>query len=91
MRRDDVDLVWDLQLGELVGVQSPSDRQTYGLGVVRWMKTAADQELDIGLEVIATRCQAGDVREVAKTSSYKAFVDETPDGQRLLDLALAVE
>jgi TRAP-type C4-dicarboxylate transport system substrate-binding protein len=30
-------------------------------------------------------------REVAKTSSYKAFVDETPDGQRLLDMALAVE
>jgi TRAP-type C4-dicarboxylate transport system substrate-binding protein len=30
-------------------------------------------------------------REVAKGSSYKAFVDETPDGQRLLDMALAVE
>jgi TRAP-type C4-dicarboxylate transport system substrate-binding protein len=30
-------------------------------------------------------------REVAKSSSYKAFVDETPDGQRLLDMALAVE
>ena len=30
-------------------------------------------------------------REVAKESSYKAFVDETPDGQRLLDMALAVE
>jgi TRAP-type C4-dicarboxylate transport system substrate-binding protein len=30
-------------------------------------------------------------REVAKKSSYKAFVDETEDGQRLLDMALAVE
>lgn len=30
-------------------------------------------------------------REVAKTSSYKAFVEQTPDGQRLLDMALAVE
>ena len=30
-------------------------------------------------------------RDVAKTSSYKAFVEQTPDGQRLLDMALAVE
>ena len=57
-----------VKIGELIGVQSPSDRRTYGLGVVRWMKQMADQELDIGLEVVATRCQAGDVREVAKTS-----------------------
>jgi TRAP-type C4-dicarboxylate transport system substrate-binding protein len=30
-------------------------------------------------------------REVAKRSSYKAFTEETKDGQRLLDMALAVE
>jgi TRAP-type C4-dicarboxylate transport system substrate-binding protein len=30
-------------------------------------------------------------REVAKASSYKAFVEETEDGQKLLDMALAVE
>ena len=30
-------------------------------------------------------------REVAKTSSYKAFVEETDGGQELLDMALAVE
>jgi TRAP-type C4-dicarboxylate transport system substrate-binding protein len=30
-------------------------------------------------------------REVAKGSSYKAFVEETPDGQQLLDMALSVE
>ena len=30
-------------------------------------------------------------REVAKASSYKAFVDETDGGQELLDMALAVE
>ena len=30
-------------------------------------------------------------REVAKTSSYKAFVEETEGGQKLLDMALAVE
>ena len=30
-------------------------------------------------------------RELAKETSYKAFVEETPDGQKLLDLALSVE
>ena len=30
-------------------------------------------------------------RELAKSTSYKAFVEEVPDGQALLDLALAVE
>ncbi|TMM55040.1 TRAP transporter substrate-binding protein DctP [Sulfitobacter sabulilitoris] len=30
-------------------------------------------------------------RELAARTSYKAFVEETPDGQMLLDLALAVE
>lgn len=60
-----------VKIGELIGLESPSDRQIYGLGVVRWMKRAGQQELDIGLEVIATRCQAGDVREVAETASRK--------------------
>lgn len=30
-------------------------------------------------------------RELAKETSYKAFVEEVPDGQKLLDMALAVE
>jgi len=30
-------------------------------------------------------------RAIAQESSYKAFVESTPDGQRLLDLALSVE
>jgi len=30
-------------------------------------------------------------REIAKATSYKKFVSETPDGQELLDMALAVE
>ena len=30
-------------------------------------------------------------REIAKSSSYKKFVEDTPDGQALLDLALSVE
>ena len=30
-------------------------------------------------------------RALARETSYKAFVEETPDGQELLDMALAVE
>ena len=30
-------------------------------------------------------------RDIAKTSSYKTFVEQTPDGQKLLDMALSVE
>jgi TRAP-type C4-dicarboxylate transport system substrate-binding protein len=30
-------------------------------------------------------------RDIAKKTSYKKFVDEVPDGQKLLDMALAVE
>jgi TRAP-type C4-dicarboxylate transport system substrate-binding protein len=30
-------------------------------------------------------------RKIAQESSYKAFVDETPNGQELLDMALSVE
>ncbi len=30
-------------------------------------------------------------REIARNSSYKAFVEDTPDGQELLDMALSVE
>jgi len=30
-------------------------------------------------------------QEIAKASSYKTFVEQTPDGQKLLDMALSVE
>jgi hypothetical protein len=30
-------------------------------------------------------------RTLAQETSYKAFVEEVPDGQALLDMALAVE
>jgi len=30
-------------------------------------------------------------RDIAKSSSYKSFVEQTPDGQKLLDMALSVD
>ncbi|MEM9795395.1 MAG: TRAP transporter substrate-binding protein DctP [Pseudomonadota bacterium] len=45
-----------------------------------------------GVEIAEmTQAQFEAWRELAQQTSYKAFVDETPDGQELLDLALSVE
>jgi hypothetical protein len=52
-----------VKIGELIGVQSPADERRYGLGVVRWMHQLPDECLNLGLEVIATRCEAGEVYE----------------------------
>lgn len=47
---------------------------------------------EVGVEVVAMSPADFDAwRAVAKRSSYKQFVEETEDGQRLLDMALAVE
>ena len=53
---------------------------------------STDKFKEAGVEIASMSPADFDAwREVAKGSSYKAFVDETPDGQRLLDMALAVE
>ena len=47
---------------------------------------------DAGVEIAQmTEADFNAWRDLAKTTSYPAFVAETPDGQRLLDLALSVE
>lgn len=53
---------------------------------------AARAFADAGVELAQmTEADFNAWREIAATSSYPAFVAETPDGQRLLDMALAVE
>lgn len=68
-----------VKIGELIGVESPADRSTYGLGVIRWMKRVDEKALDLGLEVISTRCEAADVQEKPKAAkrtgpSFKCLV-----------------
>ena len=47
---------------------------------------------DAGVEIAEMTQEDFDAwRALAQETSYKAFVEETPDGQALLDLALAVE
>jgi len=75
-----------VKIGELIGVESPTNRQTYGLGVIRWMKQLGDQKLDLGLEILSTRCEAAEIREDAKQPSprnrpisYKCLVINDTD------------
>jgi hypothetical protein len=58
-----------VKIGELIGVESPSDPHKYGLGVVRWMHQLNDQTLDLGLEVVSTRCEAGEVSDAEAGSA----------------------
>jgi hypothetical protein len=58
-----------VKIGELIGVESPSDRRRYGLGVVRWMHQLNDQTLDLGLEIVSTRCEAGEIRDADQEPS----------------------
>lgn len=47
---------------------------------------------EAGVEIAEmTEADFNSWRELAKETSYKAFVESTPDGQSLLDMALAVE
>ena len=47
---------------------------------------------EAGVEIAEMSAEDFDAwREIAKTSSYAAFVEATPNGQALLDMALAVE
>jgi hypothetical protein len=73
-----------VKIGELIGVESPSDRRSYGLGVIRWIKQLGDQKLDLGLEVISTRCEAADISEpvdgpAQKRSAHKCLVINDTD------------
>ncbi len=53
---------------------------------------AADKFREAGVEIAAmSDADFNAWREIAKGSSYKTFVEKTENGQKLLDLALAVE
>jgi hypothetical protein len=86
-----------VKIGELIGVEAPSDRRKYGLGVIRWMKQKAGEELDLGLEVISTRCEAAEIREAGKASprnrapSFKCLVinDTDPSANATASLVMS--
>lgn len=53
---------------------------------------SADVFREAGVEIAEMTAEDFEAwRALAEETSYKAFVEEVPDGQALLDLALAVE
>lgn len=86
-----------VKIGELIGVESPSDKHKYGLGVIRWMKQRADQSMDLGLEVISTRCEAAEVREAdssaprGRSPAFKCLVinDTDPSSNATASLVMS--
>ena len=74
-----------VKIGELIGIESPADPKKYGLGVVRWLQQVPDEGLSLGLEVVATRCEGGEVRETdadnprKRGPSYKCLVINDTD------------
>ena len=67
--------------------------QTYYLEEAKKEDAASEQVFrDAGVEIAQMSQADFDAwRELAKETSYKQFVEDTPDGQELLDMALAVE
>ena len=47
-----------LRIGELVGIQSPSDPKQFGAGVIRWIKNESEEGLQIGIQTIARSSRA---------------------------------
>jgi hypothetical protein len=57
-----------IKVGEIVGIRDGDDNRKYSLGVVRWMRQDPARELELGVQIIASRCQPGELG----TSSVKA-------------------
>ena len=47
-----------IRIGELVGVQSPSDPRQFGAGVIRWIKNESEEGLQIGLQTVGRSATA---------------------------------
>ncbi len=57
-------LVWPadkaprIKVGELLGIQSPTKKQSYSVAVVRWLTNHPGKSLHVGIEIIAPMCTA---------------------------------
>ncbi len=63
-----------VRVGELIGIQSSANPHQYSAGAIRWMKEANDQELQLGVQVLASQCQAVNIyhRDDAQHKEAKA-------------------
>ncbi|MEJ2621279.1 MAG: hypothetical protein P8163_13745 [Candidatus Thiodiazotropha sp.] len=47
-----------IQVGELIGVQSAMSAAQFGVGMVRWMRSATDESMLVGVQMIAPNAMA---------------------------------
>jgi hypothetical protein len=50
-----------VRVGELLGVRTASDEPRFAVGAVRWLKQDPDRDLEIGVEILSSRCQPGEL------------------------------
>jgi len=60
-----------VKVGEVIGIQSTSSSQQFGVGIVRWLKQDPARDLEVGLEIIAPRCQTAVIWSADNKSNIK--------------------
>lgn len=53
------DKVPKVKVDELIGIASATQRGQYSLGTVRWLRVRQGRDLDLGLQILSNRVQAG--------------------------------
>ena len=61
-----------VKVGELVGIASPTHRRQFTLGVVRWLRLHGGQDLDLGLQIIASNVEAAQLRFAETQTSRRS-------------------
>ena len=62
-----------IKVGELIGIQSASQRNQFGIGVSRWIKNKPGQGLEVGLELISPTSQAKLAEPVQSTDGASSL------------------
>ena len=60
-----------VRIGEILGVRTPGEKPSFAVGTVRWIKQDPERELEIGVQVMAARCQPGELSMSPKAKGGK--------------------
>ncbi|MCW8951010.1 MAG: hypothetical protein OQL17_13580, partial [Sedimenticola sp.] len=53
-----------IKIGEVIGIQSASNKNQFGIGISRWMKNIPGQGLQLGMQMISPNASAVDVDQL---------------------------
>jgi hypothetical protein len=83
-----------VRIGEILGIQTGSDRNQLSLGVVRWLEQVPGDDLILGVHIIAQRCAIGrllgneDKKDTARHEYRCILLPEDDAGDRHSGLLL---